>query len=133
MPTQNPNYVAGGTIYPKRFVTLQTDADLTVEQSGADEQAVGVSGIGAKYAPIPEVTTNPHAEDGDQPVVHGAGEEAYLTSGEAVAAGVYLKPDTNGKGVAASAGEYYSARALTHTDAADEDIRVFVERGLKDT
>jgi len=130
MPTQNPNYVAGGNISPRRFVTLQVDADLTVEQSTAGQVAVGVSGIGVKYAPIPEVSTNYHAESGDQPVVHGPGEEAYLTSGEAVAAGAYLKPDANGKGVAATAADQYSALALTHTDAADEDIRVLVQRGV---
>jgi hypothetical protein len=31
MPTQNPNWISGGNINPKRFVTQQTDADLTVE------------------------------------------------------------------------------------------------------
>lgn len=129
----NPNYRAGGKIYPKRFVTLQTNEDLTVEQSGAGELAIGISGIGAKYAPIPEVSDNPHAEEGDQPKVHGFGEEAYLTAGESLAAGAKLKPDTNGKGVAASAGEYYSAVALTATTDEDEDVRVFIERGLTDT
>jgi hypothetical protein len=112
MPTQNPNWISGGNINPKRFVTQQTDADLTVEESNATEMPVGVSGIGTKYAPIPEVTTNYHAESGDPVWVHGPGEECWLTAGGAVTAGDLLKPDNDGKGVTASAGDKYGARAL---------------------
>lgn len=133
MPTQNPNYTSGGTINPKRFVTLQTDADLTVEESNAGDMPVGVSGIGTKYAPIPSVTSNPHAEDGDQCWVHGLGEECDLTAGDVVAAGALLKPDNDGKGVTAGAGDKYGARALTAALAAGIDIRVFVERGELET
>ncbi len=128
MPTQNPNYISGGNINPKRFVTQQTDADLTVEESNTSELPVGVSGIGTKYAPIPEVTTNYHAENGDPVWVHGLGEECWLTAGGAITAGDLLKPDTDGKGVTASAGDKYGARALTSATSG-EDCRVFVERG----
>ena len=132
MPTQNPNWISGGNINPKRFVTQQVDADLTVEESNATEMPVGVSGIGTKYAPIPEVTTNYHAESGDQVWVHGPGEECWLTAGGAVTAGDLLKPDNDGKGVTAGAGDKYGARALASA-ATGEDIRAYVMVGELDT
>lgn len=128
MPTQNPNYISGGNINPKRFVTQQIDADLTVEESNSGDLPVGISGIGTKYAPIPEVTNNYHAESGDPVWVHGLGEEAWLVAGDSITAGDLLKPDDDGKGVKASAGDKYGARALTSADTG-EDCRVFVERG----
>ena len=132
MPTQNPNWISGGNINPKRFVTQQTDADLTVEESNATEMPVGVSGIGTKYAPIPEVTTNYHAESGDPVWVHGPGEECWLTAGGAVTAGDLLKPDNDGKGVTATAGDKYGARALAAA-ASGEDSRAYVMVGELDT
>ncbi len=132
MPTQNPNWISGGNINPKRFVTQQTDADLTVEESNATEMPVGVSGIGTKYAPIPEVTTNYHAESGDPVWVHGPGEECWLVAGGAVTAGDLLKPDNDGKGVTASAGDKYGARALTAATAGT-DCRVYVQVGELET
>lgn len=129
MPTQNPNYIAGGTLYPKRFVTLQTDADLTVEESNAGDMPVGITGIGTRVAPIPELgATAEHVQAGETPRVHGLGEEAWLVAGDTVTAGAYVKPDNDGKGVAATTGDEYGARALSAASTG-EDIRVFVERG----
>jgi hypothetical protein len=132
MPTQNPNYIAGGTILPKTFVTLQTDADLTVEQSAAGDMPIGVSGIGSRAAPIPSVTVAQHALVGEQPLVHGLGEEAFIIAGDTITAGAFLKPDANGEAVVASAGDKYGGRALTA--AADgEDCRIFIQPGELET
>jgi hypothetical protein len=132
MPTQNPNFISGGNINPKRFVTQQTDADLTVEESNAGDMPVGVSGIGTKYAPIPETSNTYHAESGDPVWVHGPGEECWLTAGGAVTAGDLLKPDNDGKGVTATAGDKYGARALAAASSG-EDIRAFVMVGELET
>jgi len=132
MPTQNPNYRAGGTILPKTFVTLQTDEDLTVEASTTGDMPIGVSGIGSRVAPIPSVTVVQHALVGEQPVVHGLGEEAWIKAGAEIAAGDFLKPDTNAEAVPASAGDKYGGRALSA--AADgEDCRIFIQPGELET
>ena len=129
MPTQNPNYIAGATLSPKRFVTLQTDADLTVEESNAGDTPVGITGIGSRVAPIPELgSTVQHALVGEGCRVHGLGEECFLEAGGEITAGDLLKPDNDGKGVTATTGDEYGARALTAASSG-EDVRVFVERG----
>lgn len=132
MPTMNPNFVAGGNITQARFVTQQTDADATVEQSGTDEMPVGVSGLGTKYPPIPSVTNTYLAEEGDPVLVHGIGETCFLEAGGIVTAGSLCKPDSVGRGVTATAGDKYGARALTAAGAAGERLKVFVERGVMD-
>jgi hypothetical protein len=93
---------------------------------------VGVSGIGTKYAPIPETTNVYHAESGDPVWVHGPGEECWLEAGGTVTAGDLLKPDADGKGVTASAGDKYGARALASATSG-EDIRAYVQVGELET
>jgi len=128
MPTINPNFISGGNITQRRFVTQQTDADNTVEQSASGDLPIGISGLGTKYAPIPEVTNTYLAESGDPVLVHGLGEQCWLEAGGTITAGDLLKPDASAKGVTASAGDKYGARALT-SGASGEYIWVFVERG----
>ena len=132
MPTQNPNYRAGATLYPKRFVTLQTDEDLTVEESNAGDMPIGVTGIGSRAAPIPSVTVVEHAIVGEQPMIHGLGEEAFITAGDNITAGAKLKPDNDGKAVVASAGDKYGGTALSAA-ATGEDCRIFIQNGVLET
>lgn len=131
MPTLSPSYKAGETLYPRRFVTLDTAADKTVNMSIADDEAIGVTYEGSRDAPIPEVTTPIAAAEGGSVRVHGLGETCKIQASAAVASNAYLKPDADGKAVTAEdAGDAYSARAIRSADAEDEDVWAIVERGV---
>lgn len=129
MPTQNPNFIAGETLYPNRFVVRDATDDNTVNMATAGLLAIGITHEGSKYAPIPEVATVTLAEAGDGVRVHGDGEEAYLDIAGTVTPDDYLKPDADGKGVVASAANPFSAIALQN-GSSGEQIRVLVERGV---
>lgn len=126
MPTQNPSYIAGETLYVSRFVVQDTSDDLTVNMAAADERTVGITHEGGRIAPIPTVDTVEAAQEGESVRVHGPGEECWLVAGAAVTANDLLKPDADGKGVTAAAGDWAGARALSAASAADERIRVVV-------
>lgn len=130
MPSTPPNVIAGGTIRPSRFVSIS--AAYTVIEGTANAEVIGISGVNSNKAPIPEVTTNYHAESGEQVVLHGEGEVSALVLGGTVAAGDKLKSDGNGAGVVcASSGttrQFYGARAL-QAGSSGETIEVMVEIG----
>ncbi len=133
MPSQHPSFVAGATVQPRRFVKLDGLADYQVIHATAGDFTVGITHKGTKFAPIPEVSTNPHANAGDPVAIHGDGETCELDVGTvAVSAGDLLKPDANGKAVAAVAGDKYGAEALA-AGPANELVRVRVIRGELET
>ena len=100
MPNTPPRLVAGGTIYPARFIKLSDTEDTTALQASANSKIIGVSRDETRYPPLNDlVSDNPHAIDGDKIGFLGRGEVGLLELGDTVEAGDYLKADADGKGV----------------------------------
>lgn len=102
MPQTPPTLISGGNIYPNRFVMMDSSEDQQGIQATANAVTVGISGDSTKYPPLTGLVSNTyHAEDGDPITLRGAEEsQTLLELGGTVAAGDYLKSDSNGKGVA---------------------------------
>lgn len=101
MPRPQPQFVAGGDIYPHRFLKISTAADFTALQATANDQIIGISGPGSNYPPLNDlVTTNKHATSGQPVDINGDGDACLLELGGTVTRGDRLKADSNGKGVA---------------------------------
>jgi hypothetical protein len=114
MPSTNRSYLAGGNIYPSRFVKLDANTDaatpagsFTVLQaadgtSNGGDPVIGISMEGTDYPPINDshITVGGYAAIAGEPLkVYGEGEECLLEIGDTVATGDSLKPDSNGKGI----------------------------------
>jgi len=123
-------YVAGGDIYPCRFVKQATTAPFTVVQAGAADPVVGIAQEGTTVVPIDGFTNASSVFAGTAGLpIHVFGEhcECLLEVAEAVSPGDFLTPDANGKGVKATSGDPVGARALEAASAAGLKIRVAVE------
>jgi len=133
MPNTPPRLVAGGDVYPCRFVKMSTAADDRGLQATANDAPIGISYDGGKHAPLSDlVTDNPHAEAGDPIGLYGEGDQCLLELGGTVVRGGRLKSDANGKGVAvATTGttiQQYGAIAL-ESGVSGEKARVFILLG----
>lgn len=104
-----PGLVAGGDINPCRFVKGGSSA-FTVLQAGAGDAAIGFAREFVYEAPTDGASTLA-ASSGKTVQVVRQGQLGELEVGEAVLAFAYLKPDANGRGINALAGEFFSARA----------------------
>ena len=111
MSNNSPNFVAGGTIAPCRFVSMTangaTPADRTVFQAtaGASTEGDHVTGVSQEGTRRFDDAANA-ALAGDPIRVHGPGDAALLELGSGGAtAGVLLKSDANGKGIAVTTDE----------------------------
>jgi hypothetical protein len=101
MPNTPPQLVAGGTIYPHRFVTLSTDAEHEGVQATANSKIIGITGPPTKFPPLSDlVSDNPAAEEFDSFLLKGEGEICLVEAGAACTAGIDLKADSDGKAVA---------------------------------
>jgi len=122
----NPNFIAGNTIAPSIFVTMNpalngtvttpTPVDFTVWAAGVGlattlgDQVFGVSQEGTDGSSL---TSTSAALVGAEVRVFGSGECCLITAGGTVAAGDYLKSTTGGKAIKASAsGNHVGAVAL---------------------
>jgi hypothetical protein len=128
------SFVCGGNIAPSRFVKHSTAADFTVLQADLNSHPMGIAQAWAQDAPIPGASTLA-GEAGDHIQVHqpGSGDDndstVWIELGATVTAGAYLMPDADGKGIAATTGKYYGARADEAGDSG-EKIRVTPIIGL---
>ena len=125
-------YVAGGNIYPCRFITQSAEAPFTVTQATAAATIiVGIAAEGTTVVPIDGYTdaTSVYAATPGLPVPYwGEHDECLLEVAETVSPGDLLSPDADGKGVVSStAGAPIGARALEPATAAGQKIRVAVE------
>ena len=85
--------MAGGSIYPSRFVKLSSAADQTVLQAGTNDEVIGVSSDAAQHAPIPNALTTA-AEAGDALKIESIGTIALVEVGTGgVTRGDRLKAD----------------------------------------
>jgi hypothetical protein len=126
------NFLAGGNIYPARFVTYS--GANTVTQAGAGNKVFGISQVGTNTAPVPEVTSQYAAQSGQQLEVFGDNDETSLELGGTVSAGDELKSDSNGKGVvlAGSGAENIGAVAL-EAGTSGQLIKVRVKTSMRYT
>ena len=117
---------AGGDIRPSRFISIS--GNYTVSESNAGSVVFGVSHDSTKAAPADGLANANHAEADDTVSYYKLGDSCLLTAGAAVAAGAFLKPDADGRGVTAStADDLAGAVALEAAGAAGELIRVQIQ------
>jgi hypothetical protein len=95
--------IASGTIYPSRFVTLDTTTMGHVLQATAGQQVYGISGPGTDRPPFGALDTGQCAVIGEQLEIFEAGDShdtvVPLQLGGTVTQGDRLKSDANGCGV----------------------------------
>ena len=123
-------YVAGGNIYPCRFVKQTNSAPFTVVQADAGAAVIGIAQEGTTVVPIDGFTNASSVYAGTEglPIkIFGEHSECLLEVAAIVAPGTFLKSDADGKGVAASSGDLVGARALEASTAVGQKIRVAVE------
>ncbi len=95
-------FTANGTIRVGRFVKIDPADNNSILECDANERTIGISQMGGRAAPIPDVSADPPeaAQAGEQCNVHLNGEDCLLYLGTGgVTAGGLLKADADGKGV----------------------------------
>lgn len=107
--------LAGGTIRAGRFVALS--GGLVVEATSASSTIIGISNRACASGEICEVTVRGFAR---------------LSMAGTVAAGGMVKSDSNGEGVAATAGALAHARYIGQTSSTDSTIPDAVDNDLKE-
>lgn len=131
MPLNNPAFRAGGTINTSRFVTIDTTAGKdfqAVQSNGATSLPIGISQDGSKRVPgvnsLTAADTEIAAEAGDAIQIYGLGDVCLLDVGTAanISAGAELTADSDGKAVAATAGQYVGAIALENASKSTSTI-----------
>ncbi len=118
--------VASGDINPSRFVTIS--GEHQVAESNTGDAPYGVSSEATKLAPTGDGVSTLAAASGDPLHVYADGDECLLEAGEAITAGNWLKPDSQGRGIVIdnTASDPIGARALEDAGAAGEKIKVRV-------
>lgn len=125
-------YVAGGDIYPCRFIKQSDTAPFTAVQATSNkDDIIGVSAEGTTVVPIDGYTNSAsvYAATVGLPVSYwGEHDECLLVMSEVCDAGDLLTSDANGMGKVGTAGtDKIGARALQPCTAAGQKIRVAVE------
>ncbi len=119
----NPELIAGGTIYPFRFVALS--AAFTGVQSGAASKKIVGATDGSVKSGVPGTTGNTvNAESGDQVSIQPT-NTIQIEAGAAISAAAYITSDANGKAVTAAGGETAFYLALEAAGASGEIIRAY--------
>lgn len=120
----NPTFIAGGTIYPSRFVTMYTAlysststptaADFTVWQAtNGTANAKGDRVIGISQEGTDLWSSNTAATANEQVRIFGPGEIGLVEVGATVTAGDWVKSDANGRAItAANTGDQCAGLAL---------------------
>lgn len=122
-----PSFIAGGNIFPSRFVKGEAGESNTILQAGLNDRAIGISHESTIEAPIPSASALA-AIEGTTVQIYGLGEVCEILAGGAISAFDYLKPDADGKAVLAGPGDSFSAIALV--DAANgEKVKVVIREG----
>jgi len=106
-------YKSGGTIRVSRFVNISGNSTVQEATTG-DAMPIGISQAGGRTPPIPDVIADPveAAQSGEQLNVFSLAEECLLRAGATVTAGQLLMSDSDGDGIAVTAGKYHGAIAL---------------------
>ena len=123
-----PSYVASEDIGVSLFVNILVNNDHKIEVCDAGDTAIGVSDYAPQDPVLPGGSLGPAATTGNPCRVFGLGETCEVLAGGAIQAGQYLKPDANGRAVACSSNDDYSAIARTGA-ASGELCKVIIEHG----
>ena len=112
------NSQAGGTIMCSRFVIPDTThANRAIQATGGTVRPLGISGNAGRVRPDPDFSqtqTDTAALVGEPVSIYAEGAVAVdLLCAFAWSPGALLMPDADGKGILATAGNYYGARAQT--------------------
>jgi len=102
-------------------------------EAAANAVAYGVSHEGTVDPPIPTMTDRFAARTGMEMLVYGPGDTCEIEAGDVIdcAAGpVFLKPDAQGRAVACTNGQHYSAEAHTSASAAGQKVKATIVRGV---
>lgn len=97
--------IAGGNISPSRFVVkTSSSGEPIITQCGTNGEIFGISQASTRKAPLTGLDDGYAAIAGETLNVIGPGDDAaQLEIAGTITAGMYLKSDTDGKGVEASA------------------------------
>lgn len=126
MPLQS--FIAGGDIYPARFVKLDSTTDGQVLQCGSGDIPIGVSQLGTRRNSY--VDSSGKAAAAGEPVqVFDLNSECALEMVAACNPGQYLKPDTNGKGTPVTTDNDYYGAVAAEVGAAGKYSKVKVVYG----
>ncbi|MGQ9663457.1 MAG: capsid cement protein [Kiritimatiellia bacterium] len=100
MPEIVPQMIAGGDIYPSRFVQV-SNTDFTVVQAGNNGASlIGISQEGTRYPPLDDYgPPTVAAKAGDQVRVFGESAVCLVEAGATITAGQLLYSDASGKAV----------------------------------
>jgi hypothetical protein len=108
-----PPLMANGNIGTCRFVKVDTAADWKALQAGAGDAVVGISQEGPADPPGLNGSTAYAAVAGKTFTTYGPGAIVLLEAGSGgFTRGTWVKPDADGKGVTASAGDVAGALVL---------------------
>ncbi|MCP4535782.1 MAG: hypothetical protein GY832_01385 [Chloroflexi bacterium] len=100
MPNTPPQLMAGGNIYPSRFVKIDASNDFKGLQAGDNVKTIGISDVGTNYAPLSDQSVSAYAAKAGQNLrLFGDGDICLLKIGGTVTAGDELKSDADGQGV----------------------------------
>jgi hypothetical protein len=128
MSYSKPSFIAGGSISPSRFVSIQAGESNAILQSTARQHAIGISHEGSREAPIPGASVLAVLA-GEICEVYGLGESCEVEAAANIAAGDYLRPDADGRAVVALPGERYSA--ISRVDASSGTrVKVVIRDGV---
>lgn len=118
--------IAGGDVYPMRFVKLSTTADGKVLAAGAGDVTIGISQRGTRRSEY--VDTSGKAAASGEPVQYfDETEECILEAGGTIAAGDKLKSDSNGKGVATTTDKDWMGAIALQAGASGDLLKVKVQ------
>lgn len=125
---EQQGFISNGNIRPSRFVKLDQTAAFHVLEADADEEVIGISDEGSRGAP--GVGSANAAIAGDPIKVYQETDVCLLELGSGGCdEDDTLKSDADGKGVVASVGDPYGAKAL-QPGVEGDFIRVKVKTGL---
>jgi hypothetical protein len=123
--------VAGGDIFPARFLIASTSADNTVLQAAANGKIVGISQKGTRRTPYAGLDDGKAAIAGENVHFFGPPETAPLELGGTVTAGDLLEADANGKGVTSSTDGHFYGAIAPQAGASGDIIEVQVMLGMR--
>lgn len=109
------SFTAGEDIPAHRLVTFSSDEDTVIIAESSDVNVLGV-------------TTDVDTTAGNTFDVSCIGY-VKIQAGGTVTKGDFIEPDSDGKGVTSSAGNYFCAIALEDADE-DEYFNAVIERGI---
>jgi len=98
MPNTPPQLMAGGNIYPSRFVMIDASNDFKGLIATTNAKTVGVSDVGTNYAPLSDQTVSEYAAKAGQNLrLFGDGDICLIESGAVIVRGNELKADSVGR------------------------------------